>query len=220
MSLTYRQFNGCAPGILVDTLNLDDLAPVYFVYGYAIFKPSELHFISLLTPRFILHWYTRVYSIFAWTAFVNLRRELLNMNVMVNIITVAPDEHHGVWNQRQFNRLLNSYLRLTTKKYRRFALLFMYGEQNNIRLYRIGMVAIFSIPSYMALIYLTMVDIETLSLLLAVCTENALLTRAIPIQRTMNAELWGFIRYSLKNRENKQLIVRVAWWRHQMVDFP
>ena len=25
---------------------------------------------------------------------------------------------------------------------------------------------------------------------------------------------------NLKNHENKQLVARVAWWRHQMVDFP
>ena len=44
----------------------------------------------MIKPSFILHRYTRVYSVFAWTPFINLRWELLNMGVLVNIITVAP----------------------------------------------------------------------------------------------------------------------------------
>ena len=62
-------------------------------------------------------------------------------------------------------------------------------------------------------------DIETLSILLALCRENPLLIHVFPSPRTMNAELWRFLD-SLKNHENKQLVFRVAWWRHQMVDFP
>ena len=95
-----------------------------------------------LPHSFILCWYTWVYSVFAWTAFINLRRELLNVSVIVNIITVAPGEHQGVWNQWQFNCLRNSEFRLTTKKYQRFVLLFMYGEQNNTRLCKVAMVVI------------------------------------------------------------------------------
>ena len=80
---------------------------------------------------------------FAWTAFINLRQELLNMSVIVNIITVAPGEHQGVWNQCQFNCWLNSLFRLTTKKYQRFVFLFMCGEQNDTWLCKVAMVVIF-----------------------------------------------------------------------------
>ena len=40
-------------------------------------------------------------------------------------------------------QLLNSSFRLTTKKYQRFVLLFMYGEQNNTRLCKVAMVVLF-----------------------------------------------------------------------------
>ena len=52
MPLTYRQCNDCGPGIIVDTLNLKDRAPEGFVWGYAIFKPNELYYISWLIPQF------------------------------------------------------------------------------------------------------------------------------------------------------------------------
>ena len=52
MTLTYRQCNDRGSGIIVDTLNLEDRAPVDFVEGYAIFKPNELYNISWLTPQF------------------------------------------------------------------------------------------------------------------------------------------------------------------------
>ena len=51
MPLTYH-CNDRGPGIIVDTLNLDDRAPVDFFYGYAIFKPNELYYILWLTPQF------------------------------------------------------------------------------------------------------------------------------------------------------------------------
>ena len=108
MPLTYRKCNDRGPDIIVVTLSLEDRAPVDFVWGYPIFKPKELYYISWLTPQFHLYWYTWVYSVFAWTASINLRRELLNMSVIVKIITVAPGEHQGVWNQWQFNCWLNS----------------------------------------------------------------------------------------------------------------
>ena len=101
-------------------------------------------FRSIANPTFHFTLVHTGYSVFSWTAFINLRRELLHMNGKVNIIKVAPGEHHGVWNQRQLNCLLNSQFKLTTKKYPRFALLFLYGEQNNTRLYRVAMVAIFN----------------------------------------------------------------------------
>ena len=65
------------------------------------------------------------------------------MSVIVNIITVAPGEHQGVWNQWQFNCWLNSLFRFTIEKYQRFVLLFMYGEQNNTRLCKEAMVVMF-----------------------------------------------------------------------------
>ena len=62
-------------------------------------------------------------------------------------------------------------------------------------------------------------DIETLSILLALCRENPLLTRVFPSQRTLNAELRVSIRwYSEGSWE--QLVAWVAWRRHQVVDFP
>ena len=52
MPLTYRQCNDRGHGIIVDTLNPEDRAPVDFIKGYAIFKPNELYYISWLTPQF------------------------------------------------------------------------------------------------------------------------------------------------------------------------
>ena len=52
MPLTYRQCNDRGPGIIADTQNLEYRAPVDFVWGYAIFNPNELYYISWLTPQF------------------------------------------------------------------------------------------------------------------------------------------------------------------------
>ena len=166
---------------------------------------------------------------------------------------MAPGEHHGVWNQRQFNCLLNSLFRLTTKKYKRFALLFTYEEQNNTRLYRVPLVAIFDTVlcgantsdhgrhinwngtrqyqpkgnDYM----------RHAKYLVSPSHDGVLTSKRFNYY-------WLFVRRmhyspvhsppkgpwmlsfeisfvdSLKNHENKQLVARVAWWRHQMVDFP
>ena len=63
-------------------------------------------------------------------------------------------------------------------------------------------------------------DIETLSLLLTLCTENHCSLVYSPHEGPWMGSFEVSIVDRVKNHENKQLVVRVAWWRHQMVDFP
>ena len=58
-------------------------------------------------------------------------------NVIVNIITVAPGEHHAVLNQRHFDCLFNGLFRLATEKCLRYVLLAMCRAPNNTRLYMV-----------------------------------------------------------------------------------
>ena len=58
-------------------------------------------------------------------------------NVIVNIIAVAPGEHHAVLYQLHSACLFNGLFWLTTKRYQRFVLLVMGREPNNTRLYMV-----------------------------------------------------------------------------------
>ena len=129
----------------------------------------------------------------------------------------------------------------------------MYGEQNNTRLYRVAMVAIF----YTVLCGANASDhgrhincngtrqyqpkgndyMRHAKCLVSPCHDGVMTSKRFhyyclfvrrnhcsPVNSPhkgpwMRSFEVSFVD-SLKNHENKQLVARVAWWRHQMVHFP